>query len=221
MIGAIQLIGFGIDLLRKKFNLDTTSKEQAAEIVNVVNKTKERSEYPDFDFYQEMKKISLVTFTESGVDKNRKAIGRSYRKIIKSGGGVLNAYLFVNVSVDDGKPLKVWDSIYVSLRKELNSYLRQPLDGHLLRSESLNVPENDTTTLLYDLRQIPFISIPYSDDKEPIYKDWLTLIQSADTFQFEAFLSTLRKDGKIIDISIGYKCEEDTPNCKLEALNKL
>lgn len=181
------------------------------------------SEYPDYDYFQSLnKKIELVTSTPSWVKEpnNPKAIeGRKYKGFIKSNGNIRDAYLFVDVSVDNGKPLKVWDSIYISIRKVAGNYLYLPQDGHLLRSKSLKVPPSDTTRLLFDLRQIPFTDIPYSDENKYTNKDWLTLIQGADKFQLETFLSTLRKGGMINNISIGYECSEDTPNCKLELIN--
>lgn len=222
-VGAIQLVDYGIDLLRKQSGLEPDKKQQVEEIVNIINEKsaseKQFSEYPDYRFYQDIKKITLLSSAESWVDKGGEVHGREYKKFIKANGEVVDAYLFVNASADHGKPLKIWDSIYVSLRKELRGYLYQPIDGHLLRSESLAVPPSDTTILLYDLSNIPFISIPYSDDKEPTYKNWTQLLQSATIFQFETFLSTQRVGGEIIEVSIGYQCANDTPDCSLEVVD--
>lgn len=237
-VTAIQLVGVCIDFLRKEFDLkpienaspiatttpkNTITTENVKKIIDEVEKTKQPSKYPDFDYYNELDKIVLASSTESWVNKEDnelKVDGRTYKKFLKMNGNITNAYLFVDVSVDNGKPLKIWDSIYVSLRKEINGYLYYPVEGHLLRSRSLEVPSSDITKLLYDLRQIPFTSIPYSNDNKFVNKDWLTLIQSANKFQFETFLSTIRKGGKINEISIAYECAKETPDCKLELLDE-
>lgn len=221
-ITIIQLVGFGIDLLRKKFNLNNNitplNTELTQQNIKTLVEQNQASEYPDFDFYSTLNKINLTSSTESWVSQSGFIEGRTYKKFIKVQGEIANAYLFVNVSVDNGKPLTVWDSIYVSLRKESNGYLYQPIEGHLLRSKSLNMPASDTAKLLYDMKQIPFTTIPYSDDNKFINKNWLALIQGAKKFQFETFLSTSRKGGKINDISIGYQCSMETPDCKLEII---
>jgi len=216
-IGIIQLIDVGIDLLRRNLDLDKIPEEKVQNIIQQVESNQNSVRYPDYLFYKEIKKIELVSSTESWVDANGKIFGREYKKFIRSDGNVANAYLFVNVSVDNGKPLKIWDSIYISLSKEINGYQQYPLDGHLLRGKSLPVPAMGTTTvLLYDLSHIPFVSIPYSEEKKPEYKDWLKLLRSATTFQFETFLSSKRSGGRIEEISIGYECEQESPDCKLE-----
>ncbi len=221
-IGIIQLVGVGIDWLRKKLDLPNTSNPGSAQLApGLSSSTPERvqlSQNSDFDFYNTLNKIALSSSTESWVNKNGKVEGRIYKKFIRVDGDISNAYLFVEVSVDNNKPLTVWDSIYVSLRKEVGGYLYEPVAGHLLRSKSLNIPPSNTTRLLYDMQQIPFTTIPYSDNNNFVNKNWLSNIQTAKTFQFETFLSTSRKGGKIVNISIGYQCAQETPNCKLEVI---
>jgi hypothetical protein len=225
-IAMIQIVGVGIDFLRGKLNLSkevrvesTLNEKEIEGIIKIVEKAKPApSKFSDYDYYQKLEKLPLVTSTESWVEKKgdaEKVEGRVFKKFIRANGNIANAYLFVDVSVDNGEPLKIWDSIYVSLRKIKNNNLYIPLDGHLLRSESLKVPDSDTTQLLYDLRQIPFTAIPYSDNNKFTNKDWLLLLQNADKFQFETFLSTLREGGMIDNISIGYECSKETPDCGL------
>lgn len=181
------------------------------------------SEYPDYDYYQNLKnKLQLVTSTPSVVKEpnNPKSVeGRVYKIFLRSSGNIVKAYLFVDASVDGGKPLTVWDSVYISLRKIVDGHLYNPQDGHLLRSKSLKVPPSDTTQLLYSLEKVPFTNLPYSDYNIYKNKNWLSLIQGADKFQLETFLSTLREGGMINNISIGYECAGDTPNCRLELVD--
>jgi hypothetical protein len=222
-VAAIQFVDIGVDYIRKKLNLDTVNDKKVEEIVNIVDEVREQKDavkYPDFSFYQEIKKINLVSNVESGVNQENEVYGRKYTKFIKTEGEIANAYLHVNVAVDNGKPLKAWDSVYVSLRKEENGYLYEPYDGHLLRGQSLPVPPSDTTVLLYDISSLPLVASPYSENNVPQLANWLQLIKSSSTFQFETFLSSQREAGEIIEISIGYECERLSPDCKLEVLEE-
>lgn len=199
------------------------------------------SEFADYNYYLEMKSLDLVPtpieswVREPGKIKDNEKIEKRF---IKQNGHIANAYLFVDVSVDDGKPLTIWDSIHVSLQRIAinynNEYPYKPfLDGHLLRSKSIGAPEGSTTRLLYDLRNVPFTTIPYSDKNEPVYKDWVKMLNNEYTdgykideesneiiYEFKTFLSTLRKGGSINRITIGYECAEETPDCKLSLVEE-
>ena len=173
------------------------------------------SEYPDFDYYQSLKKFDIVTSTESWVRKDGTKEGQTYKRFIKVDGDISNAYLFIEASVDGGEPFTVWDSIYVSLRKVVNGYFYTPKDGHPIRGKSLKIPDSKITQLLYDFQKIPLTdTLPYSEDNYFINENWLSVLQGAKEFQFETFLSSLRK-GEIHRIAIGYQCYEDSPGCKL------
>lgn len=216
---AIMVLNYTTDIFSSPKVIE---KEIQKEIIKEVPAPVKPFEYPDYDYYMELKKVSLASSTESWVKKSDDTLdveGRTFQKFIKIDGQITNGYLFVNVSVDNGKPLTIWDSVYVSLRKEVNGYLYWPIEGHLLRSKSLPTPKDGKTVLLYDLRQIPFTKLPYSENNNCEVKSWLSIIQSANKFQFETFLSTLRRGGEINDISIGYECSAETPNCQLEIID--
>ena len=199
------------------------------------------SEFADYNYYLEMKSLELVSApTESWVRKageikdNEKIV----KRFIRQDGNIANAYLFVDASVDNGKPLTVWDSIYISLQRVAVNYNKEYpykpfLDGHLLRPKSIGVPEGSATRLLYDLRNIPFTTIPYSDKNEPTYENLIEMLNNEYTdgykideksnkiiYEFKTFLSTLRKGGFINKIVIGYECAEETPDCKLSLIEK-
>jgi hypothetical protein len=194
------------------------------------------SEFSDYNYYLEMKHLELVSTTTESIVKdpeNMKEDDKIIKRFIKQDGNIANAYLFVDVSVDFGKPLTVWDSIYISFqRMAINNNIEYPykpfIGGHLLRSKTIKVPEGSATRLLYDLRNVPFTYIPYSDSNDVTYNNLIKMLNNdyADgykinennnqiIFEFKTFLSTLRKGGYINKISIGYECAEETPNCKL------
>ncbi len=166
------------------------------------------SEYPDYEAYKLLSdKITLVNNNSSFVTKDYKKIGEVTEKLFETG-TISRAYLFIDVSVDNGLPLTIYDSIYITLNYK---------GGHLFRSKSLPVPPSETTHLLYDLREIPYIkSIPYSENKSPIFADWLTELNLNKNVPFYTFLSTWREGGLIKEISIAFECEEDS-NCNIES----
>lgn len=199
------------------------------------------SEFADYNYYLEMKQLELISVPAESWVKVPDKINEDekiVKKFIKQNGNIANAYFFVDASVDNGKPLTVWDSIYISIQRVVKKYGKEYpykpfLDGHLLRSKSIEVPEGKTTRLLYDLRNIPFTAIPYSDKNEPTYENWISILNNEYTdgykideksneiiYQFKTFLSTLRKGGYINKITIGYECAEETPDCKLSLIEK-
>lgn len=223
IITVVFLVGILIiALIDKNVGEDKTIDNNTTSTPAIVGS--EGSEFPDYEYYKEMKKIKLVDSVKSWVEEpeDKKSVeGRTYKRFIKvDNGNIANGYLFVDVSVDNGKPLTVWDSIYVSLRKIVNGYLYVPKNGHLLRSKSITIPKSNRTLLLYDLRQIPLTNLPYSDNNSFKNENWLSLLQEANKFELETFISTLRKGGEIHEITIGYECLETTPNCELQIIEE-
>lgn len=199
------------------------------------------SEFPDYNFYLGMKNhFELISTTTPSYVKEADKITDEEKEIkwfVKQNGKIAGGYLFIDVSVNDlnndsvsKSALTVWDSVYVSLQGIINNYKYNPVsNGHLFRPKSLNVPESQTTRLLYDLRQIPFTTIPYSDKNDYKYQDWLKFLnndygfdekQNNVVFEFKTFLSTLKSGGVINKIIIGYECEDVTPDCNLEFIKK-
>ena len=73
------------------------------------------------------------------------------------------------------------------------------------------MPASDTTQVLYDMREIPFIeNIPYSESKQPLFVDWLTELDSKESILFHTFLSSWRPGGLIKEITIAFECEENS-----------
>ena len=166
------------------------------------------SVFPDYEAYKSFeKKIILVKDNPSFVAKNYKKIGEVEKQFLVKG-KFRRAYIFVDVLVDNGRPLTVYDSIYILLNDK---------GGHILRNKSLPTPPSDTTQLLYDMREIPYIaSIPYSESKPPLFTNWLDEINSKESISFYAFLSSWRLGGLIKEITIAFECEENS-NCDIKA----
>lgn len=177
--------------------------------------TPKPSEYPDYSYYLKLeKKINLISNINSWVDENGKVINRQYKKF-KVKGEISVAYLFVDVSKGDGDPLTIWDSVYTTLRVGNN----KASGGHLFRSYSLDLPNSGRTQLLFDLRQIPYTYIPYSENRNPSTVNWFNLLKNGNYLELETFLSTLQKTGKINNITIGYECAEGFFDCELTPAN--
>lgn len=163
------------------------------------------SEYPDFEMYKTLRKQTLVNDRESYVTKNYKIIGEVSGNLLLRG-KIARAYIFFEGTVDNNKPLSVYDSIYIQINNS---------GGHLRRDKSLKVPPAESTRILYDLREIPYIdNVPYSENTEFKTTNWLTSLNNNGGGNYKAFLSTWRPGGLIKDISIGYECEPED-NCEI------
>ena len=194
VLGSISLVNF---YLNKKF-----PEEEKPPIVVVKEPEIKPSEFPDYEAYKSFdKKIILVKGNPSFVTKDYKKIGE-VEKQFSVKGKFRRAYMFVNASVDNGRPLTVYDSIYILLNYK---------GGHILRNKSLPTPSSDTTQLLYDMREIPYITnIPYSENKQALFTNWLEEMNSKESISFYTFLSSWRPGGLIKEITIAFECEENS-----------
>jgi hypothetical protein len=174
---------------------------------NAIEKTSPAKEdYPDLTAFEKGKKLLVAKDQASNIAKDFKKNGEVSKNILVTG-QIDRAYLFIDVSVDDGQPLTIYDSIFVQLNGK---------GGHLRRDYSLPVIKGDSTKLLYDLRQIPYIdSVPYSESKVPQITNWLDEINNKKDGNVYSFLSTLRTGGMIKEITISYQCLEET-DCSLD-----
>jgi len=164
------------------------------------------SEHPLFDEYTKLKEegrfVVLAEDFESYTPNASKVEQYVKRGTIKVNSLIAKAYIYVDVSVDNGQKLTVFDSIYL----RINGY-----GGHILRNLSEKVSLNQTTHLLYDLREVPFLwGIPYDEARKPNFTNWLEIInQYLDTeagISYETFISSMRQGGRINEISIAYEC---------------
>jgi len=194
VLGSISLVNF---YLNKKF-----PKEEKPPIVIIKEPKPKASEFPDYEAYKSFgKKITLIRDQTSFVTKDYKKVGEVEKQFLVKG-KFRRAYVFISASVDNGKPLTVYDSIYILLNDK---------GGHILRNKSLPTPPSDTTQLLYDMREIPYItSIPYSENKPASFTNWLDELNSKENISFYTFLSSWRPGGLIKEITIAFECEENS-----------
>src|SRR3989344_1366268 len=159
------------------------------------------SEFPDYEAYKSMeKRLVIAENRESYSPKNQPKVGRLTKQLTTSG-QFSRIYIYIEASVDNGKPLSQWDSIYMAMGSE---------GGHLFRPHSLKFPGDTITRLLYGLNQIPVISLPYSENKIPAALNWFDNFTNNSVIKFDTFLSSLRVGGKINSIELRYECEGDS-----------
>ena len=124
-------------------------------------------------------------------------------KVLITSGDITDAYLYIKAGVSrDNAPfgtLKNFDSIWFYVDGG-------DFSGHLLRSKAIlrKQSEDGITELLYNLREIPFVGLPYSDNSTPKIQNILNnKLNTKGEHFIGAFVSTLGI-GKIFEIKIGY-----------------
>lgn len=172
------------------------------------------SEYPDFESLTTLKNTVLVENFDSYTPD-----GKILNQNIKSGiilrnGKLSKGYLEIKASKDN-KPLTVWESIYFKAPYGIaNDNL---FGGHIFRPNSLKVPTNDKTHLLFALNEIPFLSsIPYSESATPKKYDLFKILNENKEVNFLTFISSLNP-AKIESIKIYYECDKtfNDGNCEI------
>lgn len=124
-------------------------------------------------------------------------------KVLTTSGNIRDAYLYIKAGVSrNSAPFSIlteFDSIWFYVDSS-------DFGGHLLRSRAIvrRQSEDGVTELLYSLREIPFVGLPYRDDAPPRIKNILDDRLNIDGEYFiGSFVSTLGI-GKIFEIKIGY-----------------
>ena len=163
------------------------------------------SEYPDYD---SLKNLTPLTIIEDAISWSPEAkveniIG--YSKQLKSFGQFARIYLYAEGSVNN-KPLTQYESLYVKMNNS---------GGHLFRPQSLKIPPDTITQLLYAINNIPYLtSIPYSENKTPFTADWFQFFKNNSSITLNVFISSL-KPATINKIILYYDCVEGS-DCKIE-----
>lgn len=124
-------------------------------------------------------------------------------KILNTSGNIRDAYLYIKAGVSrDNSPFGIltnFDSIWLYVDSS-------EFGGHLLRSRAVirKQSEDGVTELLYNLKDVPFVGLPYRDDASPMEKNVLgERLNFAGEHFIGAFVSTLGV-GKIFEMKIGY-----------------
>lgn len=123
-------------------------------------------------------------------------------KAITTSGEIKEAYLYIKAGVSrDNSPmgsLTQYDSVWFYIDSSSTG-------GHLLRSEALvnRQTEDGLTELVFDLSKMPFIGLPYSENKKPSIQNLIDLLNSDTGHITGSFVSTLGT-GKLYEVNIFY-----------------
>jgi len=163
------------------------------------------SEYPDYDSLKDLTPLTIIDNQISWSPKGdpKQIIG--YSKQLKSTGQFASIYLYAEVSINN-KPLTQYESLYIKFNNA---------GGHLFRPQSLKIPTDTITKLLYAANNIPYLAnAPYSENKTPLTTDWFQFFKDGSSISFYSFISSL-KPAMINKIVLYYGCAEGS-NCKVE-----
>ena len=163
------------------------------------------SEYPDYDSLKDLIPLKIIDnqISWSPEAKPEKIIG--YQKQLKSIGQFARIYLYAEVSIDN-KPLTQYESFYAKFNN---------VGGHLFRPQSLKIPSDTITKLLYAVNNVPYLAhVPYSENKIPFSTDWFQFLKDGSSISFYTYISSL-KPATINKIVIYYGCAEGS-DCKIE-----
>lgn len=165
----------------------------------------EPSEYPDYDSLENLNSLVIIEDEVSWSPEGKKEKIIGHKKQLESIGQFAKIYLYTEVSIS-GKPLTQYESLYVKFNNE---------GGHLFRPQSLKIPPDTITRLLYAVNNIPYLKyLPYSESKPPTTTDWFGFFKDDSSIAFDAFISSLNP-AKINKIIIYYDCVIGS-NCKIK-----
>lgn len=164
----------------------------------------DEAEQPASPLLADMHKLVLAKNFESWTPDAQVDFSKTISNSIVAQGELDKVYLFVKATVE-GEPLTSFDSLYFKLVYD---------GGHLFRPESLELPESDGTTLLYDLRDVPYLlSVPYDESLTPERVDLQRLLVPNKRVLATSFVSSMRP-GRLEDLTIYYSCAEGS-ECSL------
>lgn len=174
------------------------------EAVEEIEKNQNKpSDFPDYDLLANFHSFLVTQNVISFAKDPNNIIGRT-KKIINPQGEFERAYLLIEASVDDGKPLSAYDDIYLTLNLK---------GGHLLTTSSLNTPPNDISSLLFSAQEMLYKTS--KDPGEIKMLDVLNVLNENKKVEIDTFLSTAREGGEIRNFVIFYECAEDS-SCSIQ-----
>lgn len=209
----IQLIGVGVDFLRKRWDLNNmqtpekTKTQESTTTSEVATKMppKQLSDMEKYNSYQQLKIYPDGLVTPSDYITNAaNTLKRAGRKI-KIIGQISDAYIYIKAGANDknGKFTSIinsYDGIWFYLTNG------QFLGGQLDLSRSIYGEPSELTQLLYNFKSIP-VAKNKDDYRKGIYrvKNFLPELKNLRTIG--SMVSTQRY-GKINELIIGYKCAD-------------
>lgn len=182
-----------------------TEKETIVEKPIIHEPAPKPSEYPDYEILKNLKSLTLaedkISWSPEGQIEN--IIG--VKKQLKSSDKFAKIYLYAEVSSND-KPFTQYESLYIRFNNE---------GGHIFRPQSLKIPADTITRLLYAINNIPYLpSIPYSENKIPLTTNWFNFFKDDSLITVDIFISSL-KPAMLNKIILYYDCVEGS-DCKIE-----
>lgn len=176
--------------------------EVKQEIKNETQKP-EPSIYPDYNLLNSFHSIVIATNMVSYTPSADEFIGRT-KKTIYSKGKIGRMYLFFEASVDNGKPLSIYDDIYVTFNYQ---------GGHILPTDSLPTPPSNISLLLFSAKILPARELESKSKFDNI--NVLKIFNNSSETGVDVFLSTAREGGLIENFIIFYECEKNS-ECELK-----
>lgn len=163
------------------------------------------SEYPDYDSLKDLIPLIIIEDKVSWSPEAKSENITGYRKQLESMGQFARIYFYAEASVNN-KPLTQYETLYVKFNNT---------GGHLFRPQSLKIPADTITRLLYAINNIPYLSsIPYSESKIPLTTNWFNFFKDDSLITVDVFISSL-KPAVINKIMLYYDCAEGS-DCKIE-----
>lgn len=180
---------------------ETPQNQATTSAIETIQKT-----VTPYEAKENMSKVFIVqNFKNSSVSHQP---SNTFEKTIVISGTVTDGYLYVRADVG-GKALTSYDDIYAKLI-ESGPGLYQEYGGHLIQDQSLDTPKSDTQTeLLFDLSSIKYKKNFTDSNKEVLSGNWLAVLSDMSSKKVLGFSSTAR-DGDIQEMTIYYKCLENT-----------
>ncbi len=176
-------------------------------------------ELTDFQKYQSYKKISI--YKKDGLETPIDYITNAENALknaavkIKITGELEDGYIFIEAGANDEK------GKFTSLKQSFDGvwfYVRNGSfnGGQLDLSKSRYGQTGELTTLLYNLKNVPLAK--NLDDKNNGNFNTLDLLPELKDSRYIAALVSTQRYGKIVNLSVGYKCASKIPECKIEIM---
>ncbi len=208
LISFISIVAIGVATIfvfsgiTPKKNETITKKEITDQIQKEIENNKNKpSAFPDYDLLKSFKSITILENTPSYVAGENDIKGMAQKKLFTKG-QIQRMYLFIEASVDNGKPLSVYDDIYLTFNYK---------GGHILPTDSLPTPPSDISTLLYSADSLPYKQLRSTDKA---YLNIIDLFNQNKNVGVDVFVSTARKGGLIKNFTVYFECK-DGQSCEI------
>jgi len=175
---------------KETINKNDIIKEVQTQVSQDRNKPSEFVDYKLLDSFHSFSVVKNQVSYASSSD----IIGR-VKKTVNSKGQFSRMYILIKASVDTGKPLSVYDDIWLTFNYN---------GGHVPPNNSLPTPPDNISVLLFSAKELPY-KIKNTSEQKTL--DVLSMFNNNKNLGVDIFLSTARKGGMINDFSIFYECE--------------